>query len=462
MMTDLFWDEVLLTNNPDSKELEVSFKKIDGDGFLTSAGDEPGTPGGIAEDPNGDDNGVDDDGDGVDDRVDDGGGDGGPVPPTDTPPECLGQDCAAWENALVDNTVNTSGLVTLRDATDPTFTSNIVDEFSLWLGTGGTMPDQTSIGWRALNVDGSQSDMVSIIGSKPNQSFGSSYQPVQEVIGLNNPCVTNPNIWQAEGYRLAPGRYFGTIQGAGDSAMNTLTVGLSQNYSTGREGWPFLGKSDYSTTQITSDFVFLTGSTVGATVSYAMQAQFSYTSCDVPIPPTNGDTGPYNIHVATCGSSIRFRQTTAGSTGKVAIERFNGVDYSLVTGPDFMSMGDYLHIQSTLITNVSWDTSQITAPDNFLRAEWSLLTAIENLTTGARATIYDNDVEVTGEVNARSYCIPMHPSCVLESGILYSYALPGNLASMWRVGYAGNKESGDLIVRSISNYTPPDYCSRIP
>lgn len=47
------WDEVLITNNPESKEIEVSFKKIDGDGFLSSRGDEPGTPGGATEDENG-------------------------------------------------------------------------------------------------------------------------------------------------------------------------------------------------------------------------------------------------------------------------------------------------------------------------------------------------------------------------------------------------------------------------
>lgn len=41
------WDEVLITNNPESKEIEVSFKRIDGDGFFG------GTPGGAVEDGNG-------------------------------------------------------------------------------------------------------------------------------------------------------------------------------------------------------------------------------------------------------------------------------------------------------------------------------------------------------------------------------------------------------------------------
>ena len=44
------WDEVLVTKKPKQKEIEVSFKKVDGDGFL-GFGDEPGTPGGAVEDP---------------------------------------------------------------------------------------------------------------------------------------------------------------------------------------------------------------------------------------------------------------------------------------------------------------------------------------------------------------------------------------------------------------------------
>jgi hypothetical protein len=43
------WDEVLVTKKPQQTEIEVSFKKADGDGFL-GFGDEPGTPSGTTED----------------------------------------------------------------------------------------------------------------------------------------------------------------------------------------------------------------------------------------------------------------------------------------------------------------------------------------------------------------------------------------------------------------------------
>ena len=45
------WDELLLTADPKKKEIEVSFKKIDGSGVLFKGNTEPGTPGGATEDP---------------------------------------------------------------------------------------------------------------------------------------------------------------------------------------------------------------------------------------------------------------------------------------------------------------------------------------------------------------------------------------------------------------------------
>lgn len=95
-MTDLFWDEVLLTNNPDSKELEVSFKKVDGDGNLTSGGadgtdGEPGTPAGVDEDPDGTQPDTDDEGDFPSQPP----GNGDPVPPIDHP-ECADTSCESW------------------------------------------------------------------------------------------------------------------------------------------------------------------------------------------------------------------------------------------------------------------------------------------------------------------------------------------------------------------------------
>lgn len=49
---DFNWDEVLVTTKPDSKEVEVSFKRVDGGGFFQNESG-PGTPPGSTEDPDG-------------------------------------------------------------------------------------------------------------------------------------------------------------------------------------------------------------------------------------------------------------------------------------------------------------------------------------------------------------------------------------------------------------------------
>ena len=86
------WDELLLTADPKKKEIEVSFKKIDGEGDLISKGDEPGTP------P------VQEGGDGVLPPKDDEGdyetdpevpNTGGPIPGDN--PECGDPSCVAWD-----------------------------------------------------------------------------------------------------------------------------------------------------------------------------------------------------------------------------------------------------------------------------------------------------------------------------------------------------------------------------
>lgn len=48
--TEIDWDEVLLTKDPKKKEIEVSFKRVDGNGFFNT---QPGTPPGATEDPQG-------------------------------------------------------------------------------------------------------------------------------------------------------------------------------------------------------------------------------------------------------------------------------------------------------------------------------------------------------------------------------------------------------------------------
>ena len=114
------WDELLLTNDPKKKEIEVSFKKIDGDGFIISKGKEPGTPGGIEEDANGDNNGNDDDGDGSDDGGNEGEsvgpGDGQPIDPDPGDNPCIGPDgCPDLNGSGYLNTIDSNPSIMYRE-----------------------------------------------------------------------------------------------------------------------------------------------------------------------------------------------------------------------------------------------------------------------------------------------------------------------------------------------------------
>jgi len=107
-MSDLYWDEVLVTHDRENTSVEVSFKKIDGDGFLLSSGDkEPGTPGGTTEGPDGTQE-PDKDDEGDFDTGGDDGGDGDPAPPggpvPGDNPECgSGPDCSLAPIWLAEN-----------------------------------------------------------------------------------------------------------------------------------------------------------------------------------------------------------------------------------------------------------------------------------------------------------------------------------------------------------------------
>lgn len=102
MANDFNWDEVLLTRKPKQKEIEVSFKKVDGEGLLGSEGDEPGTPADVIERPDGVQPPIDPEGDFYPIIGEGGAGPiGGPIDGEN--PECGPADCSAYDNFSDDN-----------------------------------------------------------------------------------------------------------------------------------------------------------------------------------------------------------------------------------------------------------------------------------------------------------------------------------------------------------------------
>jgi len=140
------WDELLLTADPKKKEIEVSFNKIDDEGYLVSKGNEAGTPGGVVEGQDGtQEPGKDPEGDfeptapPVDNPDDPDAGEpegGGPIPPAAPAEECGGYDCNAFlDSILSENTTLSWHLWPTREEVTRAQTKGpgIEDDFGLIL-----------------------------------------------------------------------------------------------------------------------------------------------------------------------------------------------------------------------------------------------------------------------------------------------------------------------------------------
>lgn len=215
-MTDLYWDEVLLTNNPDSKELEVSFKKIDGDGFLLSQGGEPGTDGGTTEGPDGSQPDKDDEGDWEDDGGDGGdggGGSGGPIDPVEPPPECKPAECPTLdENGYIPQIQENPTLLYREGGTGGRTPANLIiaEGFEVAPPSIPILSDYWGHHWKTCtNAWGSSDGLKALFRNAAsntvnatqivNQFFGEAFQPPGDpaydwyynVLGYGplNPCA---------------------------------------------------------------------------------------------------------------------------------------------------------------------------------------------------------------------------------------------------------------------------------
>lgn len=384
---------------------------------------------------------------------------GGDPLPGDNP-ECLPQDCDAWDNARLDVNVNTTGVVLLRVATDPTFSSCTTFDFNLWNGIGNTTPNQAIQGYRALHPDGTPSNFgAPYDATQPNSGFGSAYPPVQNAVGTNNPCITNPNVIEATDrwYNLDP---FDTFEGI----AGTMSIPLSAFYTLGRIGWPFSPRESYSTTQYFSDYVFLEGSTIGSNNRYNAQAVFDFTACTAPVPPTDGTTAPYFAAVATANATLEFRQTTAGTDGKFEIWVYepNTTQYNRIADDTFLKGGDFLKIETQLSASPFWDAVGGNDVRNLLELRYTVSQTIKNLTTGQSVPASTSFTDVQGTQLAFFYCVPMHPTCTDGPGLLTCYADTGTGMTIWRIAIGGDVTSDTLIERTITNYIAPTHCTRIP
>ena len=412
MMTDLFWDEVLLTNNPDSKELEVSFKKIDGDGFLTSAGGQPGAPGGIEEDPSGDNNGLDDDGDGVNNGVDND-GDGevdennntptDTVPPAVPPPECEpGIDCSGF-TSLVVNSGSRAGVFGLYDSakqiSQPIVTS-LGTIYALEKGDGELS------GWAKLNSGAYSARSASLEAYLLDQDE-SVCAPSAELYSGFPPDIFVASEFISGGCEIVP-----------------LNREDSVSYKHHAEFVVFLDPITTVGQYTTSSFT----STLTATAGYSAETQYTTIS-----------------HSGT--TSVSFVGQGAGNPHNVVV---NG---AVVGSYDFNVPGAKLMSVSLLgELSAEWKTDHDESSDDYLdmKAQGIVICA----GTGGGAS---------GGTNKTTRYQGGYPYYGTSDGNGFSRGVPRyNPAGVILSGGAGGDDIFLAVQKTVSTYQTPDYCARIP
>ena len=417
MMTDLFWDEVLLTNNPDSKELEVSFKKIDGDGFITSAGGEPGTPGGATEDPQGDDNLGDSDGDGVADGGNEGdqpGGTGGGIPPVyddDTPNPCEpGIDCTASANLIV-NSGSRAGVFGLYPA------SKANQQITTPLATSFGTIHQIQQG------DGSLSGW-----SRGSAAFASVNTGLKNYLLSDSVSICGEDVDIVTGFPVG--------------------VYVTSEFLSGgaKEVYPYNRQDDFSFKQ-TANFVVYTdpSSVLGQSTSVTQ-------SSNVTIRAAFSETTPNTTVSANSSASVQFVGTGAGNPHNIVC---NGV---VIGAYDFtVPQAKIVSVAYATQIEANWDTTSEDSQDHFFRSTGRGIITVGGTGGGASGGTTTTS-EFTGPSVYPFYgTFRTDEASGLSRGVC-TYTPSGVILS----GGANGDDIELAVKRSVSTYQTPDYCSRIP
>ena len=396
MANDFNWDEVLLTRKPKQKEIEVSFKKIDGDGFLGSEGDEGGTPGGVGEGPDGVQPPIDPEGDFYPIIGEDGEGPvvGGPIDGEN--PECSPADCEAYDGFSDPNLDASPHLI--YDNNTPL----AVDEAL----PGTVCFDRTTlIEKTTLNP--------SVILTAGSTSVGPCNQPPGNVYGVV------PWTGAAAGInRCIPASYFN----------QKIVIGRGQEYTL--EG----SFGCYVMDRDAQGNVKTTGSTVFAPVylkpiMYRPSNPTFYSGGDELVTVRNIKTGG--------GGSGTTEILTAGLGGAEGLAGTNDLTgTTMVSWAITYALDDNGYPGIAMSVNASHNGAQISSSK-----------------VGIPSTLTHQELEI--DLNEQVY--------------LYYYAntsLPVLSTTMGGGSGAGGITSinkwKQALEQSMQDYTPPDYCNRIP
>ena len=399
-MTDLFWDEVLLTNNPDSKELEVSFKKIDGDGFITSAGEEPGTPGGTIEGSDGSQPPTDDEGDfEPGNEGDQTGGEGSPVGPSEPPEECGTTKCDNYDNYTNSDADLSSSPHLIYDSLTTLDRSVILPGTSTFNVNNPATPEN------AINT--------SQILSAPSSAFGPCTQPPGPVYGVVP--------WT--GGNLGVSRCI-----LEDYKDSTIIIGQGQNFTlTGGFGCYIMDRDQQGNVKTTGTEVI----------------------SPLYVKPIMESTGSSNFYTGSLDILISIRNQKTGSGG-------NGTNTIIGSGLDNDGTGLAGTNDLSGTFSCTWEVTYALSSDGTP----SIAATVKASHAGAQivATKVGSPIvtkfgEMAIDLNKQAYIYYAGDLPVLSHSA-YGGSGAGGEASIneWKKAYE----------RSLQNYVPPDYCQRIP
>ena len=470
MAEDLYWDEVLLTHDPENASVEVSFKKIDGEGNLLSSGDEPGTPGGAIEGEDGSQPPVDDEGDFIPPG---GGGEtpagGNPVlPEPEANPECGEFGCENLEGPVLENSRGgpySANFRVFAPANDPIFDAS--SQLPVGLFQANPVPGARNIGRIATDfTQGALTDFGTAAWSDICWWTSSGTYPVDSSLRAATDLVQVGDSWSEcvqDGWR------YGSLSPYAQS--NTVFVSYEDNW--GSMGPPGDVNSDWCTTEFGTgpDVVPLgAGFRVEKDINWSafmqMDASKRYVGLNMiaATVPFGWDAGVY-FGVYGWREILTIQMTVGGE-----LDRQTG-EFTPYTYPEANSYGPSV----ISLTDPLWD-------EGIVSLQGKLVVFCESGYYGATfegtATAFGMTFKMdTARVIDRTADIDVFtegrigPPFINGNPVIYEhqgtrgdtdYDVPRVLLYNG-AGLTANSE--DLLAeyaKGSQYYTPPDYCQRIP
>lgn len=427
-MTDFDWDTVLVTKDPEQKEVVISFPGDGGFGANGSLNSDAEDPGGLPVDP--------DDSTPIIPESPDNGLGGAIVPEDVAPaedgfPECVAHDCDAVEDlqAEIGNDLGGGILIALPEDVAYTAASQVVS---------------TNHGGSIRQMIDNQGNLLDFVYPQSNNRFG--YSDLYNALA-NFRCVSS--LAQAETGKTAivdPQSYISS-----DASYWWMSVSQSESYNNVKEDFPWTENLEFSYPfELTEYLVSLgTNTSNSAYTNWEIRAVGTFWTSFDPVDP-DGTTG-----VLLDRAQPTFSLAITGA-GNVYSGDINGQLMGNINVNDVIKLTHRVTVSS----NMSIDTGIFMSMSGQTIVNDSIVLPVS--VTGGSGT---------GFGSRPLYCKAVHPTSGApvgsETSGFQSRAGFANGRSLYRVAIATDTninydKINAAIARSMTTYTPPTYCARLP